>query len=285
MVAGLFIALNRFVNDEKFMKSLKMKPGWKGKTVIVQGFGNVGSYAILNVHRAGGKCIGVQEAGASLYNKDGINIEDLMKYKEKHHLSIKGYTGAPEYKGKDLSLEKCDIFIPAATQKTVNEHKAKLMKCKIVAEGANGPCTPGADRILRKRGITVLPDMYMNAGGVTVSYFEYLKNLNHVSFGKLTFKHERDTIYHILDSVEQSLVCEANMKICMNPSEHLLTRIAEASERDIVLSGLTFTMENTAKGLLNTAERYKITDYRLAAYIYSIEKIFKTYQEAGLAIC
>lgn len=267
------------------MKSFKMRPGWKGKRVIIQGFGNVGSYAILNVYKAGALCTGVQEADASLYKSDGINIVELLKYKEKNNMSIKGFPGAPEYSGKDLSLEECDVFIPAATQKTVTAEKAKVMKCKIVAEGANGPCTPGADKILRDRGIAVLPDMYMNAGGVTVSYFEYLKNLNHVSFGKLTFKHERDTIYHILDSVEQSLVCEANLKICMNPSEHLLMRIAEASERDIVLSGLTFTMENTAKGILNTAERYKLKDYRLAAYIYSIEKIFKTYQEAGLAIC
>nr|XP_014100826.1 glutamate dehydrogenase, mitochondrial [Bactrocera oleae] len=273
---GLFKAAECFIMDQDWMNLLGWKTGWKDKTVIVQGFGNVGSYASVFVVEAGAKLIGVQEIDVSLVNENGIDPKDLMDYYAKNKKSIKGYTKATEKNGSLLG-EKCDILMPCATQKVLTAENANSVQAKMILEGANGPSTPAADEILRKKNVLIIPDMYCNAGGVTVSYFEYLKNINHVSYGKMNVKRENSIISEIFNSIN-----EGNAKFTPNKKLELIRDCTK--EADIVDAGLQTVMETAAEGIKYVANEYALcNDLRTAAFIYSISKIFRALEVTGIS--
>ncbi|XP_068626155.1 glutamate dehydrogenase, mitochondrial-like [Battus philenor] len=280
---GVYMTINYFMHDNNWMKLIGLEPGFKNKTAIIQGFGNVGSYAAMYLQQSGVKIIGVLEFDCNLINKDGIDTQKLHHFKKEHKGSAKGFPGAKET-GPDLLYEKCDILVVAAMEKTITQENAGKIKCKVLAEGANGPTTPAADVILRKNSILVLPDLLANAGGVTVSYFEFLKNLNHVSFGKLNIKFWRDSNTALLDSVEKSLkACKIDAKI--EPTPLFQSMMSGASEEHIVTSGLEYSMTNACQNVARAATTHNLQlDMRTAAYITAIEKIFVTYDEHGLAL-
>lgn len=283
---GIFNCIGEFVSNIDFMKPLGLNIGWKDKTFILQGFGKVGLHSMRYLTRMGAKCIGICESKASITSPAGINFSDLRNYKLKKG-TVAGFPGAQPYKGKNLICEPCDILLLCAREKLINKDVAQEIKAKIIAEGANGPITPAGDKVLLSKNVLILPDILANAGGVTVSYFEWLKNLNHISFGRLTYKYERDCNYLLLLSVQESLEKhfgqEKKVTIPIVPSEIFKSRIYGATEKDVVHYGLLWTMEKASRELMNTAKEFNLgIDFRTAAYVCAIEKVFDTINEAGL---
>ncbi|XP_012666232.1 glutamate dehydrogenase 1, mitochondrial-like [Otolemur garnettii] len=281
---GIFHGIENFINEASYMSILGMTPGFGDKIFVVQGFGNVGLHSMRYLHHFGAKCVGVGESEGSIWNPDGTDPKEREDFKLQHG-SIMGFPKAKPYEGSILEAD-CDTLIPAASEKQLTKSNAPRVKAKILAEGANGPTTPEADKIFLERNIMVILDLYLNAGGVTVSYFEWLKNLNHVSYGRLTFKYERDSNYHLLMSVQESLERKFGKHggtIPIVPTAEFQDSISGASEKDIVHSGLVCTTERSTRQIMRTAMKYNLgLDLRTAAYVNAIEKVFKVYSEAGV---
>uniref|UniRef100_A0A670ZF16 Glutamate dehydrogenase n=1 Tax=Pseudonaja textilis TaxID=8673 RepID=A0A670ZF16_PSETE len=262
---GILHGIENYINNATYMNLIGLKTGLSGKTFVLQGFGSVGFHSMRYLQRYGACCICVEEVDGAIYNADGIDSNELQYYKQEHG-TIVGFPKAKKLEGSALEVP-CDILIPAAIEKQLTKENAHRVQAKIIAEGANGPTTPDAHDIFLQRKILVLPDLYINAGGVTVSFFEWLKNLNHVSYGRLTFKYERDSNYHLLMSVQQSLERKFRKScgsIPIIPTPEFQARIAVSYQ------------------IMSIATKYNLgLDQRTAAYICAIEKIFKTYIEAS----
>lgn len=283
---GIFHGCDIFMSDANYMAKCGLMPGIGGKTVIVQGFGNVGLHAARYFHRAGAKIVGVVEWDGALWSEEGIDPSDLENYMLDNG-SIVGYEKAEARDEDDVMFAKTDVLLLCAKEQVVHKDNVQRIQARVIGEGANGPITPVAHQYLLEQDILVIPDLYLNAGGVTVSYFEWLKNLNHVSFGRLLFKYNEDTNYALLDSVASSLEDKFGKfggKIDVSPNSDMRARMSGASEKDIVQSGLQYTMERSAKQIVDRALLYKLgLDIRTAAYIVAAEKVFKSTHEAGFS--
>lgn len=283
---GVFHGIRSFLQEAEYCSAVSITPGISGKTFIVQGFGNVGLHSCRYLHREGAKLVGVMEKDGSIVNReDGIDPKELEEYQLANG-TIVGFPGA-EATEENLLTAECDILIPAAGEKQITADIARNMKAKVIAEGANGPTTIAAEKILMERKVLVIPDMFCNAGGVTVSYFEWLKNLNHVSYGRLTWKYESDSNYHLLESVQRSLESKFSGNqpgsIPITPTPQFAERIAGASEKDIVNSGLEYTMERSATQIMNVMREFDLgIDIRTAAYACALQKIYTVYLAAGI---
>jgi glutamate dehydrogenase (NAD(P)+) len=272
---GIFYGLKHACSFADDMKKLGLSTGIEGKTVIIQGFGNVGYYAAKVLEENGAIIVGIAEYEGGLYNAKGINVDDLKKYQIENR-TIRNYPKAKFLKHTNFLMEhECDILIPAALENQITKENAPRIKAKIIGEGANGPITPDAETILIKKGTMIIPDMYLNAGGVTVSYFEWLKNLSHVSFGRLDHRHQDDAFNKIIDLIEDN----TGRKISKREKESL----RGADELDIVRSGLEDTMIRSYEDIRGILKRHKkMNSLRTAAYVDALEKIGVTYLKLGV---
>ncbi|KAH8356422.1 hypothetical protein KR200_000462 [Drosophila serrata] len=280
---GVWKAGDLFLKDKEWMDLIKFKTGWEDKRVIVQGFGNVGSFASKFVHEAGAKIIGIKEFDVSIVNPDGIDITELFDYVAEKK-TIKGYPKAQETT-EDLLTADTDILMPCATQKVITNENAGNIKAKLILEGANGPTTPAGEKILLEKGVLLVPDLYCNAGGVTVSYFEYLKNINHVSYGKMNSKKTSELIHELINSINESFQRCPDSAIPQIEPNKKLTRIRECTtEADIVDSALQTVMESAAIGIKQMANKFELcNDLRRAAYVYSSLKVFEAIESSGIS--
>jgi glutamate dehydrogenase (NAD(P)+) len=273
---GVFYGLREFFRFEEDVEKLGLTTGLKDKTVIIQGFGNVGYHSAKFLQEEGARIIAIAEYDGGIYNEKGLDIEKVDKHR-KETGSILRFPGATDI-ADSLSLltRECDILIPAALENQITEENADAIQAKVIAEAANGPVTMQAEEILLAKGIAIIPDLYLNAGGVTVSYFEWLKNLSNVRFGRMGKKADEKSFNRILDSVE-SLTGET-------VDQHERLMITQGSdEADIVRSGLEETMIGAYHEMRDALiQKPELGDLRTAAFYISIQKIALSYQMLGI---
>jgi glutamate dehydrogenase (NAD(P)+) len=273
---GVFFGLREVCNMPDVMKKLGLTIGVEGKRVIVQGLGNVGYHSAKFFQDAGAKIVALAEYEGAISNADGLDVDDVFSHRKKTG-SILNFPGAVNFEINTDALEAdCDILIPAALENVINGDNAQRVKAKLIGEAANGPLTPDADEILTKRGAIVVPDMYLNAGGVTVSYFEWLKNLSHVRYGRMEKRFNENLNTHILAQIEGL----TGKKVSDKEKEYILHG---ADEVDLVYSGLEETMIAATHEIMNEWKNNSdIPDMRTAAYVVAINKVATAYAELGI---
>jgi glutamate dehydrogenase (NAD(P)+) len=272
---GVVYGLNEAVSYKEDMDALGLTTGLAGKRVVVQGLGNVGFHAANIITEYGAKVIAVAELEGAIYCEDGLDVKKLLKYR-KSNGSIIGFPGSKEIKGENAGIEvECDILIPAALENQITIKNADRIKAKIIAEAANGPITPDAEEVLLKKGIMIIPDIYINAGGVTVSYFEWLKNLSHVRFGRMNKRFEEFSQNNMIDIMEKA----TNKSISKRERSNV---VRGASEIDLVNSGLEDTMIEAYQSIREAKKKKNIPDLRTAAFYVSIVKIADAYGSMGI---
>ncbi len=273
---GVFFGVREVCLMEDIMKKQGLTVGIENKKVVVQGLGNVGYYSAKFFREHGAIVVAIAEFEGAIFNEAGLNEEEVFQHRKKTG-SILNFPGAKNIEKSAEALElECDILIPAALENVIDGNNAARIKAKIIGEAANGPLTPEADDILAAKGILVIPDMYLNAGGVTVSYFEWLKNLSHVRYGRLEKRFTENANINILHQIE-----ELTGKKVTESEKEIITHGPD--EIDLVHSGLEETMINATREIMDIWKANPtIPDMRTAAYVCAINKVGTSYAELGI---
>jgi glutamate dehydrogenase (NAD(P)+) len=273
---GIYFGLREVSNQSEEMKALGLSRGLEGKRVIVQGLGNVGYHAAKFCQEGGCLIVALAERDGAIECPKGLDVEAVVRH-QKETGSILNFPGATNLPSSGAALElDCDILIPAALENQITAQNAPRIRAKVIAEGANGPTTAEAETILRDRGVMIIPDVYLNAGGVTVSYFEWVKNLSHVRFGRVGKRFEEAAFDRMLTAIEK-----ATGRL-FSDEEH--RRIAHgADEIDLVNSGLEETMIGAYHQIRELQKRdRRVSDLRTAAFLSALNKIAASYLELGI---
>ncbi len=273
---GVFFGIREACAVAEDMKALGLETGLEGKRVVIQGLGNVGYHTAKFLQEAGALLVGLAEFEGAIASPKGLDLEKVLAHRRENG-SILDYPGADNLHASPDVLElDCDILVPAALERQITSDNAPRVQAKIVAEAANGPLTLAAHDMLKERGVLVVPDTYLNSGGVTVSYFEWVKNLSHLRFGRMQKRFEEGAYRRILGAVEsiteKSFTPQQIEEFARGPSEE-----------DLVNSGLEETMVSGYVQIRAIRERYgNRIDLRTAAFICAIDKIATTYGDLGI---
>ena len=271
---GVFFGVREACQNAEEMRALGLEPGLAGKRVVLQGLGNVGYYAAKFLQEAEARIVAIAERDGAIMSVEGLDVDAV-----RDHLTetggVSGFPGASEIGDSARALElECDLLVPAALEGQITKDNVDGVRAKIVAEAANGPVSARASEVLLERGVLVLPDLYLNAGGVIASYFEWVKNLTHLRFGRMEKRFQEESGRAILSAVEEATGCRLS-------TQSFESAIAGAGEEDLVNSGLEEIMVAAYHELRDLAARHD-TDLRTVAFLSAIQKIARIYMERGI---
>jgi glutamate dehydrogenase (NAD(P)+) len=279
---GVQYALREFFRHPKDVAEAGLSGKLDGKRIIVQGLGNVGYHAASFLRSEdGAKIIGIIERDGALYDERGLDVEAVAAWIKKYG-GVSDFPDATHSKDGAAVLESdCDILIPAALEGVINLNNVTRIKANLIIEAANGPITAGADEYLREKGVIVIPDMYANAGGVTVSYFEWVKNLSHIRFGRMQRRQEEARHQLVVDELER---LDKYLGDAWTMTPDFKTKyLRGADELELVRSGLDDTMRTAYQSMREVwHSREDVTDLRVAAYLVSIGRVAASYRAMGL---
>ena len=280
---GVQYALREFFRYPEDSAAARLTGDLDGKRVIVQGLGNVGYHAAKFLSEEdGAKVIAVIERDGAIIDEKGIHVEDLRQHMNRNGGLLADYPkGRHVADGASVLEMECDILIPAAMEGVINLGNAARIKAPLIIEAANGPITFGADEILRKKGTLIIPDMYANAGGVTVSYFEWVKNLSHIRFGRMQRRAEEARSRLLVEEFER---LSSDQGLGWTMAADFKEKFLQGSdELALVRSGLDDTMRTAYQAMREVWHgRTDVHDLRVAAYIVAIDRVAKTYRSKGL---
>lgn len=274
---GVYFGTREACDTVEAMKPLGLSRGLSGKRVVVQGLGNVGYHAAKFLQEAGAVLVGLSEYEGAIARPAGLDVDQVMAHRRERK-SILGFPGATDLPSSGAALElDCDILVPAALERVLTADNAPRIKAKIVAEAANGPTTLEAEEVLLKRGVLMLPDLWLNAGGVIVSYFEWLKNLSHVRFGRVQKRYEEGAARRLLEAVQHSTGTRLS-------DQQIASYTEGPDEEDLVNSGLEESMVSAYHQIREIQQRHSAdtVSLRTAAFINAIDKVARTYEEMGI---